>query len=161
MMDFPPDHLRANRRRGVTLLELLVVVTLMGTLSTVVVTRYGRDIFGDLGARSEAHRLSLDMQRAKSVAIRNGSTVSVIFEKGPNGQYSGYRLTERQAGKQVVIAGPTQFGPDINVTTTSPSIRFSFEGHASTACVVNLKGPNRSWALTVVPLTGAVRISEI
>ena len=67
MMDLPPGHRRANRRRGVTLLELLVVVTLMGTLSTVVVTRYGRDIFGDLGARSEAHRLSLDLQRAKSV----------------------------------------------------------------------------------------------
>jgi prepilin-type N-terminal cleavage/methylation domain-containing protein len=161
MMDLPPDHLRANRRRGLTLLELLVVVTLMGTLSTVVVTRYGRDIFGDLGARSEAHRLWLDMQRAKSVAIRNGSMVSVIFEKGPSGQYSGYRLAEGPVEKQTVIGEPTQFGADINVTTTSSTIQFSFEGHASTACVVNLKGPNRSWGLTVVPLTGSVKISEI
>jgi type II secretory pathway pseudopilin PulG len=144
-----------------TLLELLVVVTLMGTLSTVVVTRYGRDIFGDLGARSEAHRLWLDMQRAKSVAIRNGSMVSVIFDKGPSGQYSGYRLAEGPVEKQTVIGEPTQFGADINVTTTSSTIQFSFEGHASTACVVNLKGPNRSWGLTVVPLTGSVKISEI
>jgi type II secretory pathway pseudopilin PulG len=144
-----------------TLLELLVVVTLMGTLSTVVVTRYGRDIFGDLGARSEAHRLWLDMQRAKSVAIRNGSMVSVFFDKGPSGQYSGYRLAEGPVEKQTVIGEPTQFGADINVTTTSSTIQFSFEGHASTACVVNLKGPNRSWGLTVVPLTGSVKISEI
>lgn len=160
-MDLRPSHRRANRRRGVTLLELLVVVTLMGTLSTVVVTRYGRDIFGDLGARSEAHRLWMDLQRAKSVAIRNGSTVSVIFEDGPSGQLNGYRLAEGPTGRQTLIDEPTQFSPNINVTSTSSTIQFTFEGHASAACVVNLKGPNRSWGLNVVPLTGSVKISEI
>ena len=81
MMDLQPGHLRTNRRRGVTLLELLVVVTLMGTLSTVVVTRYGRNIFSDMDARSEAHQLWLDLQHARSIAVRNGTAASVQFSQ--------------------------------------------------------------------------------
>lgn len=159
-MDLSKNHLQANRRRGVTLLELLVVVTLMGTLSTVVVTRYGRDIFGDIGARSDAQKLWMDLQHARGIAIRNGTEVSVIFEKSSSGNYSGYRVTERTGSRQVYVAEPSSFSSDINVTSTSASVQFTFEGHATTASTIKLKGPNRAWTLTVVPLSGSVRISE-
>lgn len=161
MMDSPQSHLRANRRRGVSLLELLVVVTLMGTLSSVVVTRYGRDIFGDMGARSEAHGLWLDLQHAKAIAIRNGTTVSVIFDKVSNGQLSGYQIVEGIGSARAIVGEPSSFGSDINITANVSSVQFTFEGHATAACTIKLKGPNRSWRLDVVPLSGSVRISEI
>ncbi len=141
-------------------MELLVVVTLMGTLSTVVVTRYGRDIFGDIGARSDAQKLWIDLQHARGIAIRNGTVVSVILEKGSNGRYSGYRIAEGTGSRQVDVAEPSQFGSDINVTATAASVQFNFEGHATSTSTFHLKGPNRSWTLTVVPLSGSVRISE-
>jgi prepilin-type N-terminal cleavage/methylation domain-containing protein len=159
MMDLLPDHLRANRRRGVTLLELLVVVTLMGTLSTVVVTRYGRNIFGDMDARSEAHRLWIDLQHARSIAVRNGTTTSVLFAQA-SGKLTGYRIVEGPAGKQTVVGEPSVFGSDIRVTATSSTVQFTFEGHAASACQINVRGPNRSWVLHIVPLSGSVRISE-
>lgn len=159
MMDLPPGHLRGNRRRGVTLLELLVVVTLMGTLSTVVVTRYGRDIFGDMGARIEAHHLWLDLQHAKSIAVRNGTPAAVVFAQA-SGKLTGYRLVEGPVGKQSIVGNPSVFSSDIQVTATSPTVQFTFEGHATNACQINVKGPNRSWVLSIVPLSGSVRISE-
>ena len=161
-MDLPQSHLRTTRRRGVTLLELLVVVTLMGTLSTVVVTHYGRDIFSDMGARSDAHRLWLDMQHAKALAIRNGNSFSVVFQEGSGGSLAGYRIDERTAtGGQKTVGEPSTFSSDIRVTATATAVDFTFEGNATTACSVNLQGPNRTWALNVVPLSGSVRISEV
>jgi prepilin-type N-terminal cleavage/methylation domain-containing protein len=159
-MDFSQSHLRAARRRGVTLLELLVVVTLMGTLSTVVVTRYGRDIFGDIGARSDAQKLWMDLQHARGVAIRNGTVVSVSFEKSSSGQYSGYKITEKFGSRQIDVSELTKFGSDIVVTPTSANVQFTFEGHATSASTIKLKGPSRAWTLTIVPLSGSVRISE-
>lgn len=161
MMESSTNHQTAQRRRGVTLLELLVVVTLMGTLSTVVVSRYGRDIFGDLGARSEAHRLWLDLQQAQTQAIRNGTSASVAFLKASSGSITGYRLTEQTpAGIVQTVSDVTSFGSDIRVTSSSSTVDFTFEGHARQPCSISLQGPNRSWELTVVPLSGAVNISE-
>lgn len=156
------EHYPANhRRRGVTLLELLVVVTLMGTLSTVVVTRYGRDIFGDLGARSEAHRLWIDLQHAQSTAIRNGTTASLVFIEASSGTVTGYRLLEQTpAGIKQTLGELTSFAREIRVTSSAPTVAFTFEGHARQACTIVLQGPNRSWELNVVPLSGAVDISE-
>ena len=132
----------------------------MGTLSTVVVTRYGRDIFGDIGARSDAQKLWMDLQHARGIAIRNGTEVSVIFEKSSSGNYSGYRVTERTGSRHVDVAEPSSFSSDINFTSTSASVQFNFEGHATNASAIKLKGPHRAWTLTVVPLSGSVRISE-
>ena len=162
MMRLSKSNSRMRRRRGVTLLELLVVVTLMGTLSTVVVTRYGRDIFGDMGARSDAHRLWLDLQRAKSLAIRNGTSCSIVFDKASNGKLAGYKLLEESTTSlQKAVVEVTAFTSELKVSTSTPSVEFTFEGHATTASTITLQGPNRSWVLNVVPLSGAVNISEL
>lgn len=166
-MAFSRKHPAVHRRRGVTLLELLVVVTLMGILSSVVVSRYGRDIFGDLGARSDAHQLWMDMQRTKTLAIRSGVEHSVVFSRASGGVLTGYQVVEgtavdAMAGSSVTVIGePVVFSDDIVATGTPDVVEFNFEGQASAACSVSLTGPNRSWRLSVIPLSGSVTVTEI
>ena len=56
---------RRTHRSGLSLIELLVVVTLLGVFATAALMRFGRDTFGDTGARSEARLLSLAMLHAR------------------------------------------------------------------------------------------------
>jgi prepilin-type N-terminal cleavage/methylation domain-containing protein len=155
------------RRRGVTLLELLVVVTLMGILSSVVVSRYGRDIFGDFGARSEAQQLWLDLEAGRRMAIRSGKEHSIVFSGPVNGSWTGYDIVEgtsaeARTGKGTSVSGdPRVFPKELVVDGGVKAVSFSFEGHASEAAQWRLTGPNRSWQVRLVPLSGAATVSEL
>ncbi len=155
------------RRRGVTLLELLVVVTLMGVLSSVVMTRYGRDVFGDFGARSEAHQLWIDLEVTRRLSIRTGKAHTLVMTGPAAGPWVGYDvveggLSDARAGKGASQPGfPRQFPDELVVTGNRQAVDFSFEGHASGAGEWLLSGPHRSWSVRVVPLSGAASTSEV
>ena len=157
----------AVRRRGVTLLELLVVVTLMGILSSVVVSRYGRDVFGDFGARSEAQHLWIDLEAARRMAIRSGSEYSLIMTGTGTGPWTGYDIVsgaplDARGGKGVSQTGaPRVFPAELVVSGGVKVVGFSFEGHASEAAEWTLTGPNRTWRVRLVPLSGAASVSEV
>ncbi|MHC4876512.1 MAG: GspH/FimT family pseudopilin [Planctomycetota bacterium] len=156
---------RNLQRRGVTLLELLVVVTLVGILSTAVVGRYGRAIFGDFGARTEAHQLWLDMQRARREAIRTGMPHTVHLTGTKSGPWSGYRIVagtaqDAAAGRGATIGEPRVFAEEMNVTGDASTIEFNFEGQADRAAMLRLRGPHRGWQVQVLPLIGSVTVTE-
>ncbi|MBM3999566.1 MAG: prepilin-type N-terminal cleavage/methylation domain-containing protein [Planctomycetes bacterium] len=152
-------HRRQPRRRGVSLLELLVVVTLMGIFASVAAARFGPTLFGDFGSRSDARRVSLDLLRAQRAAIMTGDNHFLEFTT-QGGKTTGYQI------RRVVESGSEpadafrEFTKEVAVTVSHPRAEFNFEGQALAAYQVRLAGKNRSWSVTVVPVNGAVRVVE-
>lgn len=149
-----------TRRRGVTLLELLVVVSLMGILSTVVVSRYGRQLFGDFGARGDAHKLWMDLQLTRRLSIRTGRNHQLQFD-GSAGRWTGYRIVEVNGVAARSELPARTFTPDIHVTCPARAVEFTFEGSSTASTVVQLKGPNRQWRVETGALSGLVTVTEI
>jgi len=144
-----------NQRRGVTLLELLVVVTLMGIFSTVVTMRFGRTLFAEFGTQSESRRISLAMLHAQRAAITTGANHYVEFDGTTATTFQVVRTTG-----PTVVDGPTDLSSDITVTVSHTQMVFNFEGQALAAYVVDLVGVNRSWQIAVVPVTGAITVTD-
>ncbi|MBI1313879.1 prepilin-type N-terminal cleavage/methylation domain-containing protein [bacterium] len=156
---------RSPQRRGVTLLELLVVVTLVGILSTAVVGRYGRAVFGDFGARTEAHQLWLDIQLARREAIRTGLPYTVLMTGSSAGSWTGYEIVagssaEARSGRGETIGEPRIFPTEMTASGDSATVEFNFEGQADRAVTLQLRGPHRSWQVQVLPLIGSVIVTE-
>lgn len=154
-----------RHRRGVTLLELLVVVTLTGILSTAVIGRYGRAVFGDFGARTEAHQLWIDLQLARREAIRTGEPHTLLLTGPASGPWTGYEIVtgtaeDARAGRGTSITEPRTFPAEMSAEGDSATIEFDFEGHASRAVTLLLRGPHRRWKVQVLPLVGAVSVTE-
>ena len=153
-------HSEIRRRRGVSLLELLVVVSLMGVLSSTVVMRYGRDIFGDFGARNDAHQLWLDLQLARRMAIRTGQVHSVVCDGPASGPWTGTKIVQGNSPNGPAVGESRRFPPEIHVSGTAAVIQFNFEGQAAQSHSIRLDGPNRSWSIQIVPLSGAITVKE-
>ena len=146
------------KRRGVTLLELLVVITLMGILSSVVITRFGRTLLGNFGSQADARRISLDLLQANRRSITTGDNHFLQFS-ALSGKGMTYDLIRRAAGGDELFDSRT-LSEDVTVTVSATVMEFNFEGQALGAYVVDLQGDNRSWQLAVIPISGAVRVTE-
>ncbi len=148
------------RRRGVTLLELLVVVTLMGIFASVAAARFGPTLFRDFGSQSDARRVSLDMLRAQRLAIMSGDNHYLEFTVNGSNTASGYQIFRLTSSGAEPADAYRAFTQDVAVTVSHPRVEFTFEGQGLAAYRVDLNGPNRQWVVTVVPINGAVRVVE-
>lgn len=150
-------------RRGVSLLELLAVVTLMGILSSVVMARYGRDVFGNVGARAAAQELTGQLQIAQQLAIKTGINHSVEFAGTSSGGFGTATIVSWAGnGKSgTPVSDPYAFPSDVTVTSSSTGIQFNFEGQATAASTVTCSGKDRKWQVSVVPISGAITSAEV
>lgn len=147
------------RRHGITLLELLVVVTLMGIFSAVAAARFGPTLFGDFGSQSDARRLSLDLLQAQRMAILTGDNHYLEFSLSGS-RAVGYQIYRRSASGSVPADAYRAFTEQVSVTVSSPRMEFTFEGQALGAYQVTLTGAHRTWRVNVIPINGAVRVTE-
>lgn len=154
----------SSRRCGVSLIEMLIVVTLMGILSSVIVSRYGRTVLGDISSQGDAHRLWLDLQYARRAAIKNGQSCCVVFTGGTSP--TGYQLmlgtsAEVASGLGTTVDVPRQLSSDITVSASTAVFEFDFEGHAAGSYTLLLTAPDQRWQVQVVSLTGIATIKKL
>lgn len=146
-----------RQRRGVSLLELLVVVILIGIFSVVAAARFGRTIFGAFGSHSDARKLALALSRAQRLAIATGDNHFVEL-KTSSGKIKGFQLYRRTGSGPEPVDAEQPFAPEVTVTASHLQLEFTFEGQALGAYRVDFVGSNRRWILTVVPITGLTRV---
>jgi prepilin-type N-terminal cleavage/methylation domain-containing protein len=150
-----------GRRQGVTLLELLAVVTLMGILAVIGTTRFGTSVSANFGSHGGARTISLAMLRAKRLAITTGDNHFVQFDAATPTAATQYSVMQRTGTGDVLVEGPILLNEDVTVIASDAEMDFTFEGEAAGAYQVDFTGNGRNWQINVVPITGAVTVAEV
>ena len=101
----------AGRSAGYTLIELLIVVSLISILAGVVLPRFEPGIHDQL--HSAAQILSADLAQARDLAVAGGSNYRVSFERSEN----RYALQHTGSNPLLNILPASPFGPSTTPTT--------------------------------------------
>jgi prepilin-type N-terminal cleavage/methylation domain-containing protein len=142
------------------LLELLVVLTLIGIFAAVAAARLGPSPLQNFGAGADARRLALDLVQARRRAIATGDNHYLEFAS-IGGNVVGYTLYRRLSGGGVqAVDAYRTFAQQETVTASHVQAEFDFEGAALAAYQITFTGPGRTWQVSVVPATGAARVTE-
>jgi prepilin-type N-terminal cleavage/methylation domain-containing protein len=151
---------RPTTRRGVTLLELLAVVTLLGIFTAMAAFRISPGTRADFGSQADTRRLALDFLQAQRRAISTGDDHYLLFTT-VDSQIDGYQIYQDLAGGDVTVDSYRTFPNHLTVTVSAAQMDFTFEGTAGAAYQVTLTGPNRTWRVDIVPATGSARVREL
>lgn len=151
-----------HRRFGVTLLELVMVITVMGILAAIGTARFGRSAYANFGSQGEARKISLALLRAHRSAIKTGDDHFVQFNSASPTPATQFSVMRRASDNSTsVVEGPHALNEDVRVIASATELSFNFEGEAAAAYQVDFTGNGRNWRVNVVPITGAVTVSEV
>ncbi len=150
---------RDDSRRAMSLLELTVVVSILGLLSVAAISRYGSSTLATGGAEGFARRLSLSLVHARRSTISTGDNHYLQLATSGS-QVTSFSLFQRAGGGDVQVDQTYTVPVDVTVTSAATTLEFDFEGSALAGYSISIAGPTRSWNVSVVALTGAVRVTE-
>jgi hypothetical protein len=122
--------------------------------------RVGRTLFAEFGANATARELSLALLVCQRSAIKTGDDHFLQFTVS-GGQATAYRLVRDDGGGGVLVDGPKPLSGDVTTTVSATEMRFRFDGSAAAAYQIDLVGDQRRWRITVVPVTGTVRVTDV
>ncbi len=151
---------RETSRQAMSLLELTIVVAILGLLGVAAATRYGHDSLGNGGADGFARKLALSLVHARRSTISTGDNHYLQLTSS-GGSVISYALIRRASGGDTQVDETRIVPQDVTVTSASSTLEFDFEGSALNTYTVTVAGPDRSWSVSVVLLTGTVQVAEI
>lgn len=147
-------------RDGFNLLELVAVITIIGIVAAVGMARFGAGTLGNLGAQSDARRVAIDLLQARRRAISTGDNHFVQFTPS-SGAAVSYAIVRRVGAGTSIVEATREIADDVTVTSSAAECEFSFDGTALAAYLITVAGPDRSWQVSVVPASGAVRVTSL
>ncbi len=147
-----------TRAGGMTLLEVLMVVVIVGIMSAVVIPRLGPGGIGNPGARAVARRLALDLRHARSLAIATGTNHYVGFDAA-GAALTGYTIYQTASPTDIAVEAYRSFGQGVTATGSGTRAEFSPTGAALGAYSFVVSGPSQDFTVTVITVTGAITVS--
>jgi len=145
--------------RAMSLLELTIVVAILGLLSVASISRYGHNAIGNGGGEGFARKLSLALVHARRSTITTGDNHFLQLTSS-GGNVTSYALIRRASGGDTQVDETRTVPQDVTATSAASVLEFDFEGSALGSYSITVAGPNRSWNVSVVMLTGAVQVIE-
>lgn len=151
-----PSHARPSPRRGVrgfSLLEMLLVVVLIASISTVIAIGM-RGGMGGLQLRSASKEIAAQLRYTRTQAITSGAPQRFVIDpqahtwQAPNG-----RSGEIPPDLRVIFIGARQLQP----SPGEGAIMFFADG-ASTGGRVQVSLKSAAWNIDVAWLTGQVKL---
>lgn len=142
---------RMRRRRGFTLLELLIVMVIVGLLLAVAVPSVGRSISADRVNRAALVVQSM-LAEAGQLSARRGQPLTVTLSSGSlriNLRSTGAALKQRQFGNTSDMRATLAINPSGGVTVFP-------NGRGSAALTVTLTGGGETVTVTR-STTGVIR----
>jgi len=144
-------------KKGVTLIELVIVMVIIAILAVLMVPNIGRWL-PNYRLRSAARDITSTLRTAQVRAVSNNTNYRVVFTEGTGS--TGNYVLERNSGG-FVADGPAQTLPSgIQMTTNFNNDRVVFNtnstANAGTVLLKNPQGTQR--AITVVSSTGRITI---
>ncbi len=152
---------RPQFRDALSLVELLVVVTMLGLFASAAMMRFGRDTFADSGARSESRLLSLTLLHAQRSAIRTGEMHGVVFQGGAASSMRWQVMKRDARGGLTAVDEEHDVAQGVSLTTDRHEIWFDFEGIGIVPFNARLAGVNRTYDVRVEPLTRMITTEEV
>jgi len=147
-------------RRAFSLLELLAALTIIGVLAAAGITRFGSGTLENVGAEGFARKLALDLMQARRRTIATGDNhylqLTIVASK-----VTSYTMWRRAGGGDVVVDETRTVPAGADVTASHATLEFDFDGTALAAYSIAVAGPNRSWTVSTVMATGAVRTTGL
>lgn len=169
------------RRRGFTLIEMVVVIAMMGLMMTIAIPRLGSTAKGRV--RQSAQQMAQDLELARTRALTTRSAVRVLFNTAA-GTYKPYldynrdsvfaqsqaendssRTFNQHALQSGVVIGRAGGIPDLPIlpgsgaiTLTSNRVDFDSRGLTTpfgSKGVVYLRDPSDAGAVAAVSVTAA------
>lgn len=140
---------------GMTLVEVLMVVVLIGIMSAVVVTRLGSGSIGRPGVQAAARRLALDLRHARSLAISEGINHYVGFDP------QGYTIFRRASGSDVAVESYRTLPKGVDGTITAWTAEFEPTGAALAAFRCDFVGSGVTYRVQVIAATGTTTVSKL
>lgn len=152
-----PRFFDRRLRRGFSLLELLAVITLLGVLAAVGVSRMDRGTLMDVGAQGDARRVALDLLQARRRAISTGDNHFVSFTLS-GGTASSFTLFRRTSGGDVAVESVRTVSEGVSITPNATEAEFVFDGTSLASYSIAVVGQDKSWTVLVIPATGSIRV---
>ena len=140
-------------------MELIAVVALMGILFAVGAVRLGPGASNNMSARAAARILATDLRQAQRRAIASGDDHYLEFQT-QSSVITGYQSFRDPGSSPIAVDGLREFPSGLAVTSADSKLTFDFEGTAAAAYDVTFAGPDRTWRVQVIPVTGAVKVFE-
>jgi prepilin-type N-terminal cleavage/methylation domain-containing protein len=146
-------------RRAFSFLELVAVIAMIGVVALAAGAYLGTSSLGNGEAEGFARKISLALNYARRSTISTGDNHYLQLAYS-GGNVASYTLYRRAAGGDVQVDDTKTVPQDVTVTSAQGTLEFDFEGAALAAYNISVAGPNRSWSVAVVPVTGAIRVTE-
>jgi type II secretory pathway pseudopilin PulG len=151
---------RLLTRRAMTMLEMVIVVVFIGIFAALALPRLGPTLLSNFGSEADARRLALDLLQAQRYAITTGDNHFIQFVmSGSNA--TGYTVMRRTGGTTTAVDAPHTFASQVTVTPSAANAEFQFDGSALASYQIDLVGPNQTWRVTVVQITGAIKAVKL
>lgn len=148
---------RRRMRNGFSLMEVIAAAALVGLMAMAAARPMRLAALGSLEAKTTARRLSLDLLRARRLAIITGTPHRLEFRREA-GVIVGYELRRATNEIQWNVSLPQHL-----LVTASSDVDFQPTGEALQAAEIQLQGTHANglrWKVEVARATGAVFVNS-
>jgi prepilin-type N-terminal cleavage/methylation domain-containing protein len=149
-----------RRRRGFTLVELAVVVSIIAVMAQMAIPRYGRAI-SNYRAEAAARRIAADIGVAQARARALSSSQSIVFSVNGNSyQITGMSDPDRPGTTYTVGLSDQTTGSVVSAAAFGNSSTLTFNGYGvpTSGGTVTVVSGTATRRVTVSADTGAVQV---
>jgi len=140
-----------HKERGMTLIEVILVLAILGILSAVVMPRFDFTLSSRAAVDGAAYIIASDIRYAQEWAMATKTSKSVIFASGSSAYTFNPSHTLDPAGK---LPPGVTIGTNITITFNSLG-----EPTAGGGGSVTISGSGQTKIISIVNYTGKVNIS--